>query len=132
NILELQHIAGSGSYTRIYEIDGSSNKMLQTEVGTDSYDYSYDNLGNMLVMPHLDAMQWNLNNELNQIQNGTLEAFYQYSSGERVRKYIDKGIIKEERIYLGNFEIYRKFDNGSLKVERQTIHVNDDTGRIAM
>ena len=46
---------------------------------------------------------------------------------------MDKGSIKEERIYFGNFELYRKFDgSSSLKVERQTVHVSDDTGRIAM
>ena len=33
---------------------------------------------------------------------------------------------------MGSFEIYRKFDGSSLKVERQTVHISDDTGRIAM
>ena len=33
---------------------------------------------------------------------------------------------------MGSFEIYRKFDGSSLTVERQTVHVSDDTGRIAM
>jgi len=42
------------------------------------------------------------------------------------------GGIKEQRFYLGNFEIYRKFVRSSLIVERQTVHVSDDMGRIAM
>ena len=33
---------------------------------------------------------------------------------------------------MGSFEIYRKFDGSTLKVERQTVHISDDTGRIAM
>ena len=46
---------------------------------------------------------------------------------------MDKGSEKEERIYLGNYEVYRKYDSGNtLIVERETIHVSDDTGRIAM
>ena len=46
---------------------------------------------------------------------------------------MDKGSIKEERIYLGSYEIYRKFDQASsLVIERTTVHVSDDTGRIAM
>ena len=49
-----------------------------------------------------------------------------------MRKFVDKGSVKEERIYLGNFEIYRKLVSGVLDVERTTIHVSDDTGRIAM
>ena len=32
-------------------------------------------------------MQWNVNNELRKIENGTMDAFYQYSGGQRVRKY---------------------------------------------
>ncbi|MBL7703900.1 MAG: RHS repeat-associated core domain-containing protein, partial [Taibaiella sp.] len=64
------------------------------------------------------------------------KAWYQYAGGERIRKYVDKGNIKEERIYLGGFEIYRKFDTSSgtssLILERQTVHISDDSGRIAM
>ena len=42
------------------------------------------------------------------------------------------GGIKEQRIYLGNFEIYRKFTSSSLTEEWTTLHITDDTGRIAM
>lgn len=133
NILELRHIADAGAYTRIYDIETDSNRLLSTYVDPDTYSYSYDIRGNMTEMPHLDAMHWNLNNELHQIANGTMEAYYQYSGGQRIRKYVDKGSINEERIYLGSYEIYRKFDHtSSLIIERQTVHVSDDTGRIAM
>lgn len=138
NILELRHIAAAGAYTRTYDIATDNNRLLHTTVGRippdeDTYSYIHDVRGNITEMPHLDAMYWNLNNELHQIANGTMEAFYQYSGGQRVRKYVDKGSIKEERIYLGSFEIYRKFDNtSSLTTQRTTVHINDDTGRIAM
>ena len=98
----------------------------------DTYSYIYDTRGNMSEMPHLDNMKWNISNELYKTENGTMEAYYQYSGGQRIRKWVDKGSIKEERIYLGSFEIYRKFEGSSLKVERQTVHVSDDSGRIAM
>ena len=131
-MLELRHIADSGAYTRTYDIATDSNRLLSTYLDPATYSYSYDVRGNMTEMPHLDAMHWNLNNELHQIENGTMEAYYQYSGGQRVRKFVDKGSVKEERIYLGNFEIYRKLVSGVLDVERTTIHVSDDTGRIAM
>src|SRR5690606_33567284 len=87
----------------------------------------------MTEMPNISNMAWNLNNEMKGIVRGSNSTYYQYSGGERTRKFTDKGAIKEERIYLGNFEIYRKFDNASsLIIERQTVHVSDDTGRIAM
>src|SRR5690554_369622 len=132
NILELQHIAGSGSYTRTYEINTNSNGLLSTEVGSNTYAYSHDERGNMTKMPHLDSMAWNTQNELKSILKGNEPTYYQYSGGERVRKFTDKGIIKEERIYLGSYEIYRKYVNNVLDIERTTVHVSDDTGRIAM
>ncbi len=33
---------------------------------------------------------------------------------------------------VSGFEIYRKFEGSSLILERQTVHVSDDAGRIAM
>src|SRR5690554_4907059 len=92
-----------------------------------TYNYTHD------VPDNMTAINWNTQNELKSISKRNKPTYYQYSGGERVHKFTDKGSIKEERIYLGNFEIYRKFDNtSSLIIERQTVHVSDDTGRIAM
>src|SRR5690554_3496091 len=132
NMLQLQHIAGTGSYTRTYEIDTNSNGLLSTEVGSNTYAYSHDERGNMTKMPHLDSMAWNTQNELKSILKGSEPTYYQYSGGERVRKHTVKGNIKEERIYLDSYEIYRKYVNNVLDIERTTVHVSDDTGRIAM
>ena len=63
----------------------------------------------------------------------TTTTSYQYSGGERARKITVKpGGITEQRIYFGDFEIYRKFVSGVLNLERTTVHVSDDAGRIAM
>lgn len=136
NIMELQHSAGTGSYTRVYAYGiGSNNRLTSTTIGSDpAYEYTnYDVQGNMQHMPHLSAMNWNANNELYSITKGSTVANYQYSGGQRIRKYVDKVSTKEERIYLGSYEIYRRFDStGSLTFERKTVHVSDDTGRIAM
>lgn len=135
NIQELKHVALAGSFTRTYTYATGNNRLAKTVAGTGTYLYSnYDARGNMLSMPHLSTMSWNASNEFNKAVSATVIAYYQYSGGQRVRKYVDKGSEKEERIYFGNFEIYRKFDStGSLKlVERTTLHVSDDTGSIAM
>lgn len=51
---------------------------------------------------------------------------------ERVRKVIEKtGGIVEERIYLGGYEIFRKSVSGVLDFERETLHISDDTKKIA-
>ncbi len=83
-------------------------------------------------MPHLQAMGWNIHNELSLVVAGVVNGFYQYTGGQRVRKVVEKAGFTEERIYLGSYERYRKIVSGSIEVERHTVHVSDDTGRIAM
>lgn len=133
NILELKHSAGVGSYTRTYGYGTSINKLVTTEVGGTVYTYGHDTRGNMTQMPHLDA-GWGLQNQMTDALVGGVKTCYQYDSGgERVRKYTDKGSIREERIYLGSYEVYREYDvSENLTLERITVHVSDDTGRIAM
>ena len=140
NILSLKHIATVGGYTREYNYDNGNNHLLHTDVNSDvlpqppSFAYQHDGRGNMTRMPHLSLMGWNAANELSTITRGTTHAYYQYSNGTRMRKYIDKGSLKEERLYLGNFEIYRKFttDPANPALKRITIHIADNGGRIAM
>lgn len=133
NILSLQHSAGTGSYTRSYNYGSSNSRLLSTQVGTTNYPYTHDARGNITAMPHLSAMAWNPLNELCQTTRGTTDTYYNYSGGERIRKTALKtGGIVEQRIYLGSYEIYRKFVSSSLTLERTTVHISDDTGRIAM
>ena len=133
NILSLQHIAGVGSYTRSYTYGSGSNRLLSTTVGTDIYSYSHDSRGNMIAMPHISVMDYDVLNQMRHITAGTTDAYYQYSGGQRVRKFLDKGSsVTEERIYFGNYEVFRKWTGSALDVERTTLHVADDTGRIAM
>jgi RHS repeat-associated protein len=133
NILSLQHTAGSGSFTRDYNYSSGNSRLNSTDVGATNYPYTYDNRGNMLTMPHLSAMVWNPLNELQKTTRGSTNTYFNYSGGERIRKVAEKsGGIEEQRIYLGSYEIYRKFVSGSLTLERTTVHISDDTGRIAM
>jgi hypothetical protein len=79
-------------------------------------------------------MDWNYAEQLSHIQRGTTEAYYNYdASGQRTRKVVEKnnGALIETRLYLGGFEIYRKWNGTSLTLERETLHIMDDTKRIA-
>src|SRR5207302_4368746 len=61
------------------------------------------------------------------------KAYYVYdSSGQRVRKVIEdqNATPSEERLYLGSFEVYRKFGVNALT--RETLHIMDDKQRIAL
>ena len=141
NITRLVHntsgTGSTGSYTRVFNYDtGTSNQLISADVVTGSsttYTYGHDTRGNMKAMPHLTDMQWNSLNQLKYLTTGTVDAYYQYSGGQRLRKVVEKaGDITEERIYLGSYELYRKRRGGTIDVERSTVHIADDTGRIAM
>jgi len=84
-------------------------------------------------MPHLTAITWNYADLLRSASNGTFTSCYVYNAGGgRTRKVVVKGNIREERVYLGNYELYRKYVNNTLDTERQTLHVADDQHRFAL
>jgi RHS repeat-associated protein len=133
--MTLQHsgAASGSSYTRIYNYDSASNKLLSTTVGTTTYSNAYDRRGNIVQMPHLSSITFNAANEMSSCNlGGGGNVYYQYSGGQRGRKTVINGSLTTQRIYMGNHEIYRSYTGSTLNVERRTVHVADDTGRIAM
>ena len=127
-----------------------SNRLSSTHMGSDpAQPYTYDLHGNMLTMPHLPLMQWNYKDQLQataqQIvsNGGTPETtYYVYdANGQRVRKVTERQATSgqtptrlKERIYLGNFEVYREYggDGNTIALERETLHITDDKRRIAL
>jgi RHS repeat-associated protein len=149
NILRMIHAAGpAGGWTRHYSYASDSNRLLSTSLPGDptngpySARYTYDEHGNMIAMPHLPAMEWDFKDQLHSARRqvitggGTGEkTYFVYdSAGQRTRKITERpgGSIKNERIYLGGFEIYREHRSDSVSLERETLHVMDNQRRIAM
>ena len=146
------------NWTRTYAYDEASqlepgrqsNRLTGTTIGATTETYSaggdgYDAHGNMLRMPHLGGgspgpnMRWDYRDQLQETDlGGGGKAFYVYdSSGQRVRKVWEKSAGPvEERIYLGGFELFRRRENLAGEqvstFERETLHVMDDTGRLAL
>src|SRR5262249_22278783 len=59
--------------------------------------------------------------------------YYVYdAAGQRVRKVTERsdGSLKEERLYLGGFEVYRR--TGASPIERETLHVMGGEKRVVM
>jgi RHS repeat-associated protein len=149
---------GAVSWKRIYtynetsqlEAAKKSNRLSSTQVGNGIVSapeqYAYDAHGNMLRMPHLQVMQWDFKDQLQMTQRQKMNdedaedaerhgerTWYVYdSAGQRVRKVTElaSGQLKDERIYLGGFEIYRK--NGGSPVVRETLHIMDDKRHITL
>lgn len=139
NILKMIHAAASGSWTRLYECEQQSNRLLNTKPSGEhdlGFPYSYDAHGNMVKMPHLAEMDWDFKDQLHVVDlGGGGKAYYVYdSAGQRVRKVIERqGGLIEERIYLGGYEVFRRLDGqGKITLERETLHVMDDKRRVAL
>jgi YD repeat-containing protein len=157
NILALHHTGGGAErWVRRYQYAIDSNRLLATRLpgeiaklpdhtATPGYGakYTHDAHGNMTAMPHLPTMEWDFKDQLHASQkqavnNGAGEkTYYDYdASGKRVRKVTESrhGKPKDERIYLGGFEVYRKYNgNGeTVTLQREMLHVMDDTQRVAL
>nr|WP_320014185.1 SpvB/TcaC N-terminal domain-containing protein [uncultured Desulfobacter sp.] len=149
NILQMQHSVPSNTsrgWTRNYNYAENNNRLLATQIGEQApYNFSYhQHHGFITSLSHLSQMRWNFKDELQQTATQQIctgqapeSTWYTYDGGgQRIRKVTDRvrGQAKrQERIYLGNVEIYRSYDNaGNLQIERQSLHINDDTGRIAL
>ncbi|MCH9683140.1 MAG: RHS repeat-associated core domain-containing protein [Deltaproteobacteria bacterium] len=143
NILEMQHAAIGGSWTRRYDYgDHSQGHRLQATSapgdpsGTFGHAYSHDIHGNMTTMPNLAAMEWDHTDRMRSADlGGGGEVFFQYdATGQRVRKVRRNlaGTSTWERIYVGGYEVYRERVGQDLRLERQTLHIADDSGRICL
>jgi RHS repeat-associated protein len=149
NILAMLHRANGGDWTRRYDYAADSNRLRTTNIPNDGNDaqidieniatrYFYDEHGSMTRMPHLTQMDWDFKDQLQRVDlGGGGVAYYVYdAAGQRVRKVIERqnGSRQEERLYLGGFEIYRKYDGSgnTVTLERETLHIMDDQQRIAL
>ncbi|TRX60189.1 toxin [Fulvivirga sp. M361] len=139
NILKMIHQAIGGSWTRYYHYDVThENYLLGTSndnVAPTTPEYSYDVHGSMLSMSHLSSLSWDFADRLQQVElGGGGTAYYVYDGGgERVRKVVERnGGLKEERFYLGNWEVFRKTVNGTVDIERESLHLLDDQKRVAL
>jgi RHS repeat-associated protein len=155
NIQSIDHIGMDPSnpgWTRSYnynndsliETGKKSNRLSSTTVGNTIYYYGHDAHGNMIIMPHLDHrdptkpnLYWDPKDQLERVDlDGGGTCYYIYdASGQRVRKIHEhNGALIEERMYLGNFEIYRKRRGAGfpLVLERQTLRVMNDQQCVAL
>jgi RHS repeat-associated protein len=154
NFQFMRHSANGGGWTRDYEYDAASlieetqksNRLTKTTVGTGTNfieTYTYTDAQGKDVQGCITAinnmkMAWDSKDQLQQVDlGGGGTAYYVYDSGgQRVRKVIEtqNGTRKQERIYLGGFEVYREYDGNGISVtlERETLHVMDDKQRIVL
>jgi RHS repeat-associated protein len=160
NLLSMSHPAAVEGWVRTYaytepsqvEPAKVSNRLTSTTIDGVTERYRYEGSaglhGNITSMPHLSLMEWDYRDQLRataqQVQNAGTPGttWYVYDAqGQRVRKVTESSASSDgvprrvkERIYLGGFEVFRKYDSDgeSATLERQTLHVMDDKQRIAL
>ena len=155
NIVELRHralAAGRSGWTRTYSYDEPSalqpdrhgNRLSRTTVGDGQREpYRYDANGNMTSMPHLPRLDWDEQDRLHAVSAQHVRhgpdpetTYYGYDAlGQRVRKVtLRHGRRVRERLYLGGFEVQRRYasDGFTVEVERLTLHASDDRQRVAL
>ncbi|MFE9018148.1 SpvB/TcaC N-terminal domain-containing protein [Streptomyces sp. NPDC007808] len=156
NLTRLRHIGltpGNDGWTRTFvhaeasqlleqQADFRSNRLTRTETDSAVATYGYDAHGNMTTLPPLQRIEWDHRNRLSltQMQNVTTArpetTHYRYdASGNRIRQVTERaaGTVLGERIYLDDFEIFRRYDaGGSPTLVRTTSHIMDGDQRVAL
>jgi RHS repeat-associated protein len=133
------------------EAGSRSNRLTKTVIGGTTETYSnngdgYDAHGNMCRMPHLQEARWDFRDQLQMtrrqavdpadaegVEHGGERTWYVYdSAGQRLRKVTKTpaGDVKEEQLYLGCVDIFRR--TGTHPLVSESLHVMDDERRLTL
>ena len=138
NLRQLRHGASGGAFTRVLALAPDANRLASVTVGDKSYNYAYDDSGNMTGENASRHFEWDHSNRMRVYRTQVGEAeptvyvHYLYDAGgERVKKLVRKKGQVEVTVYVdGVFEHHRVVKAGSAQ-ENNTLHVMDDRSRIA-
>jgi RHS repeat-associated protein len=148
NILQMKHTASGNNWTRNYTYETTNNRLKTTQVGSETYRYTHHPLhGYITVLPHLEEICWNFKEELvksirqRRTDGGTPETtWYQYDGqGQRIRKITENEAnagntptLKEERMYISGYELYKSYSGSSTGLERTSLSLMDEGNRFVM
>ncbi|GAB1452746.1 hypothetical protein MASR2M47_28020 [Draconibacterium sp.] len=153
NIVEMKHLAVGGNWTRNYEYETVNNRLKTTHIGDNGNPANYTNYrhhvkhGFLEELPHLENISWNFKEEVVSTtrqrctdDNIPVVTYYQYDgNGQRIRKITENqsvagGVptIKEERIYIAGYELYKKHSGANVGLERVSLSLMDEGHRFVM
>ncbi|WP_374698698.1 SpvB/TcaC N-terminal domain-containing protein [Wolbachia endosymbiont (group B) of Limnophora tigrina] len=148
NITKIRH-NGKNSSTKEFYISNKSNRSLpiidRRSVNESNIDESYDERGNLLKLHGSQNLHWNYRDNIAYVDIITRPSgkndseYYVYdSSGQRVRKVTETyqnneaNHTKVEKIYFGDIEVTRTYQESGLIKEKYTVHIADDKSRVAL
>lgn len=153
NIMEMKHLAAGGNWTRGYTYETDNNRLKSTSIGDNGNPANYTKYqhhakhGFMEELPHLEKISWNFKEEvvLTTRQHCTDDnmpviTYYQYDgNGQRIRKITENQAVagaiptkKEERIYVADYELYKKHTGTDAGLERVSLSLMDQGHRFVM
>ena len=152
NITQMKHTASGGNWTRTYQYETVNNRLRNTQIGNcrnpsryTKYKY-HEKHGFMVELPHLEHISWNFKDQVvstsrQRCTDGNIPVitYYQYDgNGQRLRKITENQAPsgarpgkKEERIYIGGYELYKKHSNPHGGLERTSLSLMDEGHRFA-
>lgn len=144
NLLQLGHhdptSTNANGFTRKFTIELVNNRLSKMEIGSDPYDYKFDDNGNMKSETNTRHFEWNHSDQMKVFRTQTAGAepsvYAQYlyeASGERVKKFVRKqnGDVEVTHCLDGVFE-HHHWIVQSQSGENNHLHVMDDQQRIAL
>lgn len=104
NLLRQRHVAGTGSWTRAFDVEIANNRLRAVTVGKYTVDsVGYDDHGNIVRMAHISSLAWDYRDRLvSTVRGGERSRFAYDAAGQRVVKLEPRGT----RYYLGDFEYF--------------------------
>ncbi|MFL6164257.1 MAG: SpvB/TcaC N-terminal domain-containing protein [Jatrophihabitantaceae bacterium] len=141
NITDFGHASTTTSWTRRYDYTPGTNRLAAHQLpgnpdpGPYTATFDYDTAGNTTRAPNLTALGWDHRGRLiaADLGGGGTVSFCYDGRGNRVRKTWQRlGGLREERIYLGELEIFRRYRTNVLVFERRTLRVLDGNRTLAL
>ena len=142
NLTKMVHApVGGTNWTRNYSYASTSNRLSSIDIsGGTAQSFTHDAHGNLTAMPHLSAIDWDDQDQMEHVEiTSGQDVYFNYDAGGRRTRKVwitNSGNLRRERIYLGGFEVWRRYDkvggNWVLDDERETVHISDDHRRICM
>lgn len=133
NLVELRHVAEGGSWTRRLECEAATNRLRRSWIGDDETRaavFRHDAHGNMLGFgdaPADRAVRWDYRDMIRAMDlegGGLVYCGYDADRRRTVKRVERAGGLVEERRYVGDLEVYRRWQGGSIVEEIETRHVS--------
>ncbi|MHA2028388.1 MAG: SpvB/TcaC N-terminal domain-containing protein, partial [Candidatus Kariarchaeaceae archaeon] len=127
-------------WRRRYVYDANSNKLVKTlggHINQPDFDYTHDEHGNHIDMPHIDRIEWDYRDQIKEIhlKNGQVIYFQYDSKGKRIIRSTenDANEILEEKLSISYYEELNKYEGINHRTKTEYIHFFDDKSqRIAI